>query len=170
MVRIPLVDPEVLEPDHPRIAELNYPRALANNMAVLDAASDYVMALRGMLPGDVSEITILATAREKGSEFLWHHHVANARDEGISVHTIRSIGEGDGELLDPRYRAIVEFSRGQVRGEVTDTQFEALAEKFPVEDMITVSRIVGNYAGTADFIDAFEIPLDEPFVGWTPEA
>lgn len=148
---------------------LNVVRAQGNNPPMLAAVIEYVGSLYDLLPADVRELAILAAGREKRSAYEWHQHVPVARDEGIDDATIRAIGSEDDDALSDRDRAVVAFVRAQCRGGVTDEHHGGLAEHFDDAGVVAISRLAANYAGTADFIAALDVPLEEEFVGWTPE-
>ena len=175
MARVPLPDARELAETLPelaaemRLGSLNVVRAMGNNPELLAAATSYVEGLYALLPATTREVVILAVARETDSEYEWHQHVRIARDEGVPGATIRAIGAGDHDALEADERALVEFVRAQCRGEVMDETFAALAEHLPTEDVVVVSRLAANYAGTADFIAAMDVPLEGDFVGWVPE-
>lgn len=174
MTRVPLPDASELAEALPelaaemRLGSRNVARAMGNNPGVLAAAADFVDSLYELLPATTREVVILAVAREKDSEYEWQQHVRIALDEGVPAATVRAIGAGDHDALDDAERAVVEYVRAQCRGEVTDALHDALAEHFSVEDLVAVSRLAANYAGTADFIAAMDLPLEEEFVGWMP--
>ena len=174
MTRVPLPDAgeatDALPGLTPSIdlATLDVIRAQANNPAVLAAVLEYVQALYDELPGDVRELTILAVAHAKDSAYEWHQHVPAALDVGVSGATVRAIGRSDLDALAGRDRAVVEFARAQALGEVTDEHVEALTAHVTVGDVVAISRLAANYAGTADMIDAFDLAVEGEFVGWVP--
>ena len=176
MARIPLPTAEQFADEVPDFAtemdldRLNITRALGNNPAAWAAAMEYVNQLYEQLPATLREVAILSVAREAESTYEWHQHVRMAQQAGLPLETIRAIGAEDHDTLEPVERAIVEFVRAQVAGTVTDAEFDALAGHFDDADIVAISRLAGHYRGTADFIAAMDLELEEPFVGWVPEA
>lgn len=175
MSRVPL--PEVSEyiDDLPGLSPsidldpLDVIRAQGNDPPMLAAVIEYVESPYDLLPADVRELAILAAAREKRSAYEWHQHVPVARDEGISDATIRAIGSEEDDVLSDRDRAVVAFVRAQCRGGITDEHHGEPAGRFSDAAVVAINRLAANYAGTADFIAALDVPLAEEFVGWTPE-
>lgn len=176
MARIPLLDASEFADELPELAEstnlnrLNIIRAMGNNPGAYAAASGFKDRLYALLPATVREVTVLAVAREKGSTYVWHQHVRVARREDLPDETIRAIGTDDHDALGPADRALVAFVRAQCTGEVTDALYEAFADHFSAADVVAISRLAANYAGTADFLAALDVPLEAPFVGWDPGA
>jgi len=172
MARVPLPDASAVVARLPGLsdsldlASLDVIRAQANEPAVLEAVLRYVQALYDCLPPDVRELTILAVARARDSEYEWHQHAPVAVEEGVPLATIRAIGGEDHDSLDAVDRAVVEFVRAQCRGEVTDERFDALAAHLEVPEIVAVSRLAGNYGGTAEFIQAMGLSSEGEFVGW----
>lgn len=175
MARVPLPNASTVLESLPGLsptidlASLNVIRAQANNPAVLGAVLEYVRSLYDQLPADVRQLTILAVAREERSAYEWHQHVPVARDVGVAGETIRSIGRDDLDALGDRDRAVVRYARAQCRGDVADAHVDALTEHVTAGDVVAIARLAANYAGTADLISALAVPLEDEFVGWTPE-
>jgi 4-carboxymuconolactone decarboxylase len=115
------------------------------------------------LGGRVRELAILTTARELDSQFEWAAHEPEAISEGISPEIIEIIkhrkdtsGLGEADAL------VIELGR-EIFGarKVTSATFARCLRQFGRRALIDLVALMGNYAGTAALLTAFDLQLDQ---------
>jgi 4-carboxymuconolactone decarboxylase len=107
-------------------------------------------------------LAILVTARELDSQFEWAAHEPEALREGISRDIIAIIKhrlETDG--LDPADGVVIELGR-EIFGarKVESETFARALKHFGPQALVNLVALMGNYAGTAALLTAFDMQLD----------
>ncbi|HEV2336795.1 MAG TPA: carboxymuconolactone decarboxylase family protein [Stellaceae bacterium] len=114
------------------------------------------------LGGRVRELAILVTARALDSQFEWCAHEAEARRQGIAPELIDIIKyRRDTAALDESDRVVIELGREifTARKVAPDTFARALSQ-FGRRALVNLVALMGNYAGTAALLTAFDMRLD----------
>jgi 4-carboxymuconolactone decarboxylase len=114
------------------------------------------------LGGRVRELAILTTARELDSQFEWAAHEPEAIAEGISRQVIDIIKHRrDTSNLDEADAVVIELGR-EIFGarEVASTTFARSLRQFGRRGLVNLVALMGNYAGTAAMLTAFDMQLD----------
>ena len=114
------------------------------------------------LGGRVRELAILTTARELDSQFEWAAHEPEAIGEGISQEIIEVIKyRKDTSGLDEADAIIIELGR-EIFGarKVTSATFARALRQFGRRALVDLVALMGNYAGTAALLTAFDMQLD----------
>ena len=114
------------------------------------------------LGGRVRELAILTTARELDSQFEWAAQEPEALGEGISREIIEVIKHHkDTGGLDEADAIIIELGR-QIFGarNVTSATFARALRQFGRRTLVDLVALIGNYAGTAALLTAFDMQLD----------
>ena len=114
------------------------------------------------LGGRVRELAILTTARELDSQFEWAAHEPEAFAEGISRELIEVIKHRkDTNGLDEADAIVIELSR-EIFGarKVTSATFARALRQFGRRTLVDLVALMGNYAGTAALLTAFDMQLD----------
>ena len=114
------------------------------------------------LGGRVRELAILTTARELDSQFEWAAHEPEAIGEGISREIIEIIKHRkDTSDLDEADAIVIELGR-EIFGakKVTPATFARSLRQFGQRALVDVVALMGNYAGTAALLIAFDMQLD----------
>jgi 4-carboxymuconolactone decarboxylase len=114
------------------------------------------------LGGRVRELAILATARELDSQFEWAAHEPEALGEGISREIIEAIKHRkDTGGLDEADAIVIELGR-EIFGarKVTSATFARALRQFGRRTLVDLVALMGNYAGTAALLTAFDMQLD----------
>jgi 4-carboxymuconolactone decarboxylase len=114
------------------------------------------------LGGRVRELAILATARELDSQFEWAAHEPEAIREGISREIIEIIKHRkDTTGLDEPDAIVIELGR-QIFGarKVASATFARSLRQFGRRALVDLVALMGNYAGTAAVLTAFDMQLD----------
>jgi alkylhydroperoxidase family enzyme len=153
------------------LGERNLFYAIGNNPSLLQAYMRYGTALwedAGVQSRDL-EFVILVVARTLRSRYEWQQHVELGRSAGLSLETIRAIGREDWSAFNDRKRTLVSYVQSVLDRSVSDQDHAELAELFDPATAVGIGMIVGHYLATATLLDAWDVPLEEPFVGWHPE-
>jgi alkylhydroperoxidase family enzyme len=114
------------------------------------------------LGGRVRELAILTTARELDSQFEWAAHEPEALGEGISREIIEIIKHRkDTSGLDEADAIVIELGR-EIFGarKVTSATFARALRQFGRRTLVDLVALMGNYAGTAALLTAFDMQLD----------
>jgi 4-carboxymuconolactone decarboxylase len=114
------------------------------------------------LGGRVRELAILTTARELDSQFEWAAHEPEAISAGISREIIEIIKHRkDTSGLDETDALVIELGR-EIFGarKVTSATFARSLQQFGRRALVDLVALMGNYAGTAALLTAFDMQLD----------
>jgi 4-carboxymuconolactone decarboxylase len=114
------------------------------------------------LGGRVRELAILTTARELDSQFEWAAHEPEALGEGISQEIIEIIKHRkDTNGLDEADAIVIELGR-EIFGarKVASATFARSLRQFGRRALVDLVALMGNYAGTAALLTAFDMQLD----------
>jgi len=114
------------------------------------------------LGGRVRELAILTTARELDSQFEWAAHEPAALGEGISCEVIEIIKHRRGTSgLDEADAIVIELGR-EIFGarKVAPATFARSMRHFGRRALVDLVALMGNYAGTAALLTAFDMQLD----------
>jgi len=115
------------------------------------------------------ELALLALARALRTEYEWHHHVPVARDEGVTLEEIEAIADGEYDRFTDRERALLEYAERFADQRVDDETHERVAEIYSDAAMLGLAVLLGFYVFMAHTLDALDVDLEEPFVGWNLE-
>jgi len=114
------------------------------------------------LGGRVRELAILTTARELDSQFEWAAHEPEALAEGIPRKIIDIIKHRkDTSGLDEVDAIVIELGR-EIFGarRVASATFTRALRQFGRRTLVDLVALMGNYAGTAALLTAFDMQLD----------
>jgi len=114
------------------------------------------------LGGRVRELAILTTARELDSQFEWAAHESEAFAEGISREIVEIIKRRtDTSGLDETDAIVIELGR-EIFGarQVSPATFARALRQFGRRALVNLVALMGNYAGTAALLTAFDMQLD----------
>lgn len=178
MARVPLLERSALPEeyryllDEDAMGEINLLRAMANNPEVLQSYMRYGTTLwgEGGLDDRDLERCILSVAHELGSEYEWNQHVSIAAELGVPESDIDAIATEDFEPFDARRSALLRYVRAVARGDVDEDTYADVSAHVDERTVIGVTQLAAHYLGTARFLEALDVPLDEPFVGWEAES
>ena len=114
------------------------------------------------LGGRVRELAILTTARELDSQFEWAAHEPEAVAEGVSQEIIDIIKHRKNlSGLNEAAAIVIELGRmifGARR--VTSAIFARALQQFGRRALVDLVALMGNYAGIAALLIAFDMQLD----------
>jgi 4-carboxymuconolactone decarboxylase len=109
------------------------------------------------------EVAILTVAREMDSRFEWAAHEPEALKVGVAqsvIDVIKFRKSTDG--LSERDAAVIEFGRQALRDhKVTAAAFARMRKLFEPAQLVDLVLLMGNYAGTAILLAAFDMQVAE---------
>ena len=114
------------------------------------------------LGGRIRELAILTTARELDSQFEWAAHEPEALGEGVSREIVEIIKHRkDTKGLDEADAIVIELGH-EIFGarKVTSATFARALRQFGRRTLVDLVALMGNYAGTAALLTAFDMQLD----------
>jgi 4-carboxymuconolactone decarboxylase len=114
------------------------------------------------LAGRAREVAILATAREFDSQFEWAAHEPEALKEGVPAAVIDVIKHRRSTAgLDEGDAVLIDLGREMYGAKkVSSATFARALAKFGTRVLVDVVCLMGNYAGTAGLLAAFDMQLD----------
>jgi 4-carboxymuconolactone decarboxylase len=176
MARVPYVTDEDLPPEYRDLIvsslqgrRLHVYQSIGNNPEVLAGLRGFFASLwtDTGLDERERELVILAVSREAEFAYEWHQHVRIARGVGVTDEEILAISEGTLETFDERERDLIEYAVAVVSEEVDDALHDRLSTHYDDETVVGVAALAGAYAMLGQVLSAFDVELEEPFVGWT---
>jgi 4-carboxymuconolactone decarboxylase len=152
------------DPSGGTIAGLRGPGGITlydSKLAELNNALNQYLRREAGLGGHVREVAILTTAREFDSQFEWAAHEREALKEGVSQATIDAIKTR--QSLDGVAEAdatIIALGREMFAAKkVAPATFARALKQFGPRGLLDVIALMGNYAGTASLLAAFDMQL-----------
>jgi len=126
----------------------------------MHAINQYLRFQAGFTPR-IREIAILATAREMDSQFEWCAHEPEALKEGVAPAVIDVIKHRKSTAgLDETEATVIELGRQLFRDhKVTPQLFAKAKALFGPHKLVDLVLLMGNYAGTAALLAAFDMQL-----------
>ena len=114
-------------------------------------------------PKRIQELAILATARAMDCQYVWNAHAPAARSEGVSDALVDALR--DNQPLPPMAAdeaAIIGYGMEFFKThKVTPETFQAALEQFGPQHLVELTALMGNYAQTAFFLNAFAVELPD---------
>jgi len=109
----------------------------------------------------IREIAILITAREMDSQFEWVAHEPEALKVGVPQQTVDAIKHRRATSgLDERDASVIALGRQLWREHKVDSATLANAKAlFGPHQLVDIVLLMGNYAGTAALLTAFDMQL-----------
>ena len=114
------------------------------------------------LGGRVRELAILVTARALDSQFEWCAHEAEAARQGISRDIIDIVRyRRDTAECEESDRVVIDLGREIFTArKVAPETFARALRQFGRRSLVDLVALMGNYAGTAALLTAFDMQLD----------
>ena len=114
-------------------------------------------------PKRIQELAILTTARAMDCQYVWNAHAPAARREGVSDALVDALR--DRRPLPPMAAdetAIVNYGTEFFKThQVSPETFKAALDQFGAQHLVELTALMGNYAQTAFFLNAFEVELPQ---------
>ena len=111
----------------------------------------------------IQELAIITTARAMDCPYVWNAHAPAARRAGVSDALVDALRErrplppmGADEAAVVNYA--MEFYQTH---KVSQPTFQAALDQFGAQHLTELTALMGNYAQTAFFLNAFEVQLPE---------
>ncbi len=173
--RIPLPTPETMTPEQRKVydAIVNGPRgalrgplrAALHRPELADKWQQLgeLLRYRTSLPGRLSELAILVTARHCNCQLEWHIHEQMAQQAGLSQSLIDAVRNravpptDDADLL-----AIHAFARElNEHTKIAAATYQRVLDRFGVVATVELTALIGYYTMVAMTLNAHEIPLPD---------
>ncbi len=112
-------------------------------------------------PKRIQELAILATARHFDCPYIWNAHAGDARKAGVSDSIIDAIRDRQPlPSMAADEQAIVNFcNEFYNHHRVSASTFQIALEQFGTQHLVELTALMGHYAQTAFFLNAFEVDL-----------
>ena len=109
----------------------------------------------------IQELAIMTTARAMDCQYVWDSHAPDARAAGVSDALIDALRENR-QLPDmsAEEKAVVNYGMEFFKThKVKPETFQAALSQFGPQHLVELTALMGNYAQTAFFLNAFEVEL-----------
>jgi 4-carboxymuconolactone decarboxylase len=128
----------------------------------LEALRTYIRG-EASVPQKLQELVMITVAREMDCAFIWHAHVAAARQAGVRDDIVDNIREQKVLTnLDPDELTVVNFTRELLQNrKVSQSTFEAAITRFGQRGMMTLTNLVACYAVLAYNMNIYELEAPE---------
>jgi alkylhydroperoxidase family enzyme len=114
------------------------------------------------------ELTILRCAFLRKHEYEWHQHVRIGRAAGVTDAEINALGDWRRGSFSPAEQAIFAYADALDAGGVPPQEtLDRLAQHFDESAVVGITLLCLFYFFTGSFLTAMEVPLEEPFIGWS---
>ena len=114
-------------------------------------------------PKRIQELAIITTARCMDCQYVWNAHAPAARSAGISDALVDALR--DKRPLPPMTAdesAIVNYGMEFFSTrKVTPETFQAALDQFGAQHLVELTALMGHYAQTAFFLNAFAVELPD---------
>jgi 4-carboxymuconolactone decarboxylase len=132
-------------------------------LAAVSTGLNRYLRFESGLGGRVRELAILITAREHDSDFEWFQHEKEALKEGVpqaAIDVVKHRRPTDG--LDEKDAVIIQLGREMFgRHKVSSETFAKVRKIFGDRGTVDLVSLMGDYAGTAALLTAFDAQLPE---------
>ena len=111
----------------------------------------------------IQELAILTTARAMDCQYVWNAHAPAARREGVSDALVDALRDKKPlPAMAPDEAAVVNFGTEFYKTyKVSEETFQAALAQFGAQHLVELTALMGNYAQTAFFLNAFSVELPE---------
>ena len=114
-------------------------------------------------PKNIQELAIITTARAMDCPYVWNAHAPAARRAGVSDALIDALREHRPlPPMSPAEAAVVNYATEFFQThKVSQQTFQAALDQFGAQHLTELTALMGHYAQTAFFLNAFEVQLPE---------
>lgn len=114
-------------------------------------------------PKRIQELAILTTARAMDCQYVWNAHAPAARREGVSDALVDALREKRPlPSMAADETAIVNYGTEFFKThQVSPETFKAALDQFGAQHLVELTALMGNYAQTAFFLNAFAVELPQ---------
>jgi alkylhydroperoxidase family enzyme len=123
--------------------------------------------LTGKIPARERELLILRTGWNCKADYEWAQHVLIGLRSGLSAEEIARVPSDNHDQWDP-FDATLLRAADELHEQfnITQSTWEALADRFDTEQLIEVPMLVGHYHLVAMTLNALGVELDEGLSGF----
>lgn len=166
-----LASPEDIDEDYQHLissAERNVYRTFGHSPVVLEAFRAFASTLwnESALSTRERELVTLRVAREVDSAYVWHQHTRISLTAGITAEEIRSLGLNALDAFSEGEAALLAYTRAYVYGCVDDDVHAAAAAHYDARQLVEIGLVAGLYLLICRSMQALDVEIEEPFVGW----
>ena len=114
-------------------------------------------------PKNIQELAIITTARAMDCPYIWNAHAPAARRAGVSDALVDALRERRPlPLMSAAEAAVVNYATEFFQTyRVSQPTFQAALDQFGAQHLTELTAMMGSYAQTAFFLNAFEVQLPE---------
>ena len=114
-------------------------------------------------PKRIQELAIITTARANDCAYVWNAHAPAARREGINDGLVDAIRDKKPlSSMTPEESAVVNYAQEYFANhKVSQATFQAALDQFGAQHLVELTALMGHYAQTCFFLNAFEVSLPE---------
>ena len=114
-------------------------------------------------PQRVLELAILTTARAMDCQYVWNAHAPAARKAGVADALVDALRDHR-PLPDmaPDEEAVINYANEFFKThKVSQTTFDQALDLFGAQHLVELTTLMGHYAQTSFYLNAFEVELPE---------
>ncbi|MCH7843650.1 MAG: carboxymuconolactone decarboxylase family protein [Chloroflexi bacterium] len=114
-------------------------------------------------PKRILELAILTTARAMDCQYVWNAHAPAARKEGVADALVDALRDKR-PLPDmaPDEESIINYGNEFFKDhKISKVTFDKALEQFGAQYLVELTALMGHYAQTCFFLNAFEAELPE---------
>ena len=114
-------------------------------------------------PKRIQELAILTTARAMDCQYVWNAHAPAARKEGVADALVDALRDGKAlPDMAPDEEAIVNYGNEFFKDhKVSKATFDTALEQFGAQHLVELTTLMGHYAQTSFYLNAFEAELPD---------
>lgn len=114
-------------------------------------------------PKNIQELAIITTARAMDCPYIWNAHAPAARKAGVKDALVDAIRDRQPlPAMSADEAAVVNYATEFFKThKVSQPTFQAALAQFGAQHLTELTALMGNYAQTAFFLNAFEVQLPE---------
>jgi 4-carboxymuconolactone decarboxylase len=114
-------------------------------------------------PKSIQELAIITTARAMDCPYVWNAHAPAARRAGVSDALVDALRDRRPlPPMSPAEAAVVNYALEFFQThKVSQPTFQAALDQFGAQHLTELTALMGSYAQTAFFLNAFDVQLPE---------
>ncbi len=114
-------------------------------------------------PQRILELAILTTARAMDCQYVWNAHAPAARKAGVADTLVDALRDRRPlPDLAPDEEAVINYANEFFKThKVSEEAFDKALELFGAQYLVELTTLMGHYAQTSFFVNAFEVELPE---------
>ena len=111
----------------------------------------------------IQELALLVAVRAMDCQYAWMAHGASARREGVSDALVDAIRDKTSlPVMTPEEKALVDYGQEfYSTHKVSAATFQAALDQFGAQHLVELTMLMGHYAQTSFYLNAFEAELPD---------